>query len=123
MNDTSTFKRLWLLIAQVIAVAAGLLIAWRAFGPEPATAPHAEVVSVREAAEAPGPSASLAATRLEAGFRAAAKKASASVVNVYSRKASPKRPGARWRPYGDAAEEAARDQSSLGSGVIVAAQG
>jgi len=119
----ATFKRLWLLIAQVIAVAAGLLIAWRAFGSEPATAPHAEVVSVREAAEAPGPSASLAATRLEAGFRAAAKKASASVVNVYSRKASPKRPGARWRPYGDAAEEAARDQSSLGSGVIVAAQG
>ena len=122
MNDNSVLRRLWLLVAQVIAIFAALLLAWRAFGPEPAIAPHTEVVTVREAAQAPSQSAS-AEMRPEAGFRAAARKASASVVNVYSRKAMPKRPGERWRPFGDTGEEAARDQSSLGSGVIVAAQG
>ena len=122
MNDNSVLRRLWLLVAQVIAIFAALLLAWRAFGPEPAIAPHTEVVTVREAAQAPSQSTS-AEMRPEAGFRAAARKASASVVNVYSRKAMPKRPGERWRPFGDTGEEAARDQSSLGSGVIVAAQG
>ena len=123
MKNTSAIWRIWLLTAQVIAVAVGLLIAWHAFGPAPVTALHADVVTVREGAEATSPSAGVAEMRLDTGFRTAARKASASVVNVYSRKAPPKRPGGGWRPYGDTEDEAAQDQSSLGSGVIVAAQG
>ncbi|EWS55381.1 MULTISPECIES: trypsin-like peptidase domain-containing protein [Methylibium] len=129
MNDTrpSLVWRLWLLIAQVIAVSAGLLIAWRAFGPEPATPARPDIVALREAphadpaASAPGAKAVVA--RLEGGFRAAAAKASASVVNIYTRKAPPRQLPGWLRPYGGSEEEAAQGQSSLGSGVIVAAQG
>ncbi|MFZ5568728.1 MAG: S1C family serine protease [Pseudomonadota bacterium] len=129
MNDKrpSIVWRLWLLIAQVIAVSAGLLIAWKAFGPEPVAPGRADVVALREAppadATASAPNGKAVATRLEAGFRAAAAKASASVVNIYTRKAPPRQlPG--WpRPYGGSDEEAAQGQSSLGSGVVVAAQG
>ena len=127
MNYAGTLRRIWLLIAQVIAVAAGLLIAWRAFGPPPVAAPHADGMALREAAApaamSASASASLVAVRLEAGFRAAARKASASVVNVYSRKAPPRRLGGGWRPYGDAEEDPNQGSSALGSGVIVAAQG
>jgi serine protease DegQ len=119
--------RLWLLIAQVIAVSAGLLIAWKAFGPEPAAPTRTDVVAVREAPLADGaasaPNGKSVATRLEAGFRAAAAKASASVVNIYTRKAPPRQLPGWLRPYGGSDEEAAQGQSSLGSGVIVAAQG
>jgi serine protease DegQ len=122
MTNSSVLRRIWLLTAQVIAVTAGVLIAWRAFGPASVISPLAEVVAVREAAQAPILPASAAVIQL-AGFRAAARKASASVVNVYSRKAAPKRFGGGWRPYGDAENGGSQDQSSLGSGVIVAAQG
>ena len=119
--------RLWLLIAQVIAVSAGLLIAWKAFGPEPVAPARTDVVAVREAPIADGaasaPNGKSVATRLEAGFRAAAAKASASVVNIYTRKAPPRQLPGWLRPYGGSDEEAAQGQSSLGSGVIVAAQG
>ena len=56
-------------------------------------------------------------------FRAAARKASASVVNVYTRKAVARR-YPDWRsPYGDSKRELTPRQESLGSGVIVAEQG
>jgi len=123
----SLLWRLWLLIAQVIAVSAGLLIAWKAFGPEPAAPARAEVVALREAPHADptasAPNGKAAVARLEGGFRAAAAKASASVVNVYTRKAPPRQLPGRLRPYGGSDEEAAQGQASLGSGVIVAAQG
>ena len=124
----SVLWRLWLLSAQVIAISAGLLIAWRAFGPTPApVGVAADVVAVREAphAESAASAAGSKATaaRLEAGFRAAATKASASVVNVYSRKTPPRRLPGWLRPYGESDEGAAQGESSLGSGVIVAAQG
>ncbi len=119
--------RLWLLIAQVIAVSAGLLIAWRAFGSEPAAPARPDVVALREAPHADlpvfAPDGKAVVTRLEEGFRAAAAKASASVVNVYTRKAPPRQLPGWLRPYGGSDEEAAQGQSSLGSGVIVAAQG
>jgi serine protease DegQ len=121
----SLLWRLWLLTAQVIAVSAGLLIAWNAFGPAPAAPGRADVVAVQEAPHAEAPvsaTGTKALARFEAGFRAAARQASASVVNIYSRK-TPPRPLPGWlRPYGGA-EEAAQGESSLGSGVIVAAQG
>ena len=123
MNNPSTLRRIWLLTAQVIAISTGVLVAWRAYGPVPVTAPAASVVSVREATPVAIPASSDVAARLEAGFRAAAKKASASVVNVYTRKTPPQRPEGRWRPYGDSEQDPAQGQSSLGSGVIVAAQG
>jgi serine protease DegQ len=130
MNNSrpSVVWRLWLLIAQVIAVSAGLLIAWKAFGPgEPVAPARTDVVAVREAPLADGaasaPNGKSVATRLEAGFRAAAAKASASVVNIYTRKAPPRQLPGWLRPYGGSDEEAAQGQSSLGSGVIVAAQG
>lgn len=126
-NRPSVVWRLWLLIAQVIAVSAGLLIAWKAFGPEPIAPARTDVVTVREAPLADGaasaPNGKSVATRLEAGFRAAAAKASASVVNIYTRKAPPRQLPGWLRPYGGSDEEAAQGQSSLGSGVIVAAQG
>ena len=126
-NRPSAVWRLWLLIAQVIAVSAGLLIAWRAFGPEPVAPARTDVVALREAphadTSASAPNGKAVATRLEAGFRAAAAKASSSVVNIYTRKAPPRQLPGWVRPYGDSGEEAAQGQSSLGSGVIVAAQG
>ena len=33
MNNPSALRRIWLLTAQVIAISAAVLIAWRAFGP------------------------------------------------------------------------------------------
>ena len=45
------------------------------------------------------------------------------MVNVYTRKTPPKRPDGRWRPYGDSEQDPTQGQASLGSGVIVAAQG
>lgn len=122
----SALRRLWLLVAQVIAIAAGLLIAWRAFGPAPAALTRNDVVALREApavdAPASAPSSKAMASRLEAGFRAAAAKASASVVNIYTRKTPPRQLPSWLRPPGDQ-NEAAQGQSSLGSGVVVAAQG
>ena len=127
INRPSVVWRLWLLIAQVIAVSAGLLIAWKAFGPEPVAPARTDVVALREAshadASASAPNGKAVATRLEAGFRAAAAKASASVVNIYTRKAPPRQLPGWLRPYGGSDDEAAQGQSSLGSGVIVAAQG
>ncbi|MBS0450371.1 MAG: trypsin-like peptidase domain-containing protein [Proteobacteria bacterium] len=110
------WHRLWMLFAQAVAIGAGLLVAWRAFGPATPptpttpTAARREVVTVHETSG----SSSLASTllgRRDAGYRQAARKAAASVVNVYSRSA-PKRRGRR-----------ADDSLSLGSGVIVAAKG
>lgn len=126
-NRPSLVWRLWLLIAQVIAVSAGLLIAWKAFRPEPVAPARTDIVALREAphtdTSASAPNGKAVMTRLEGGFRAAAAKASASVVNIYTRKTPPRQLPGWLRPYGGSDEEAAQGQSSLGSGVIVAAQG
>ena len=122
----SVLWRLWLLIAQVIAVSAGLRIAWHAFGPAPTAPARADGVAVQEAPHAEAPASTngtKAPARFEAGFRAAARQASASVVNIYSRKAPPRQLPGWLRPYGGSDDEGAQGESSLGSGVIVAAQG
>lgn len=118
--------RLWLLTAQVIAVSAGLLIAWNVFGPAPAAPQRADVVAVQEAPHAEASASATgtkAVVRFEAGFRAAARQASASVVNIYSRKTPPRQLPGWLRPYGGSDGEASQGESSLGSGVIVATQG
>jgi serine protease DegQ len=126
-NRPSAIWQLWLLLAQVSAVSAGLLIAWKAFGPDPVAPARTDVVALREAAHADtsasAPAGKAVATRLETGFRAAAARASASIVNIYTRKAPPRQLPGWLRPYGGSDDEAAQGQSSLGSGVIVAAQG
>jgi serine protease DegQ len=107
--NSITLHRLWMLLAQAVTVGAGLLIAWHAFGPAAASPPaRNDVVTIHEA----GGSSSLANTilgRRDTGYRLAARKASASVVNIYTRSASSRR--------------SRQDSLSLGSGVIVAAQG
>lgn len=105
-TKTALVWRLWIVFAQAIAVTAGAVIAWRAFYPAEATMPGSAVVSVQEApATSSAPPGSVSA-KLELGFRAAAKKVAASVVNVYTRKAT-----------------SDDEQASLGSGVIVSADG
>ena len=84
---SGVLRRGWLFTSQVIAVSAGVLIAWRAFGPASLEAAPASVVTVREASPMASPSASSARpSGMDAGFRAAARMASASVVNVYTGK-------------------------------------
>ncbi len=125
-DRSSILWRLWLLTAQIIAISAGGLIAWRAFGlVAPGGPAPVNVVAVQQVPPAPAEAASAAAgkavaSRLEAGFRQAASKASASVVNIYTLKAASRRvPG--WQ--GPRGQEEGDGQASLGSGVIVAAQG
>jgi serine protease DegQ len=113
----STLRGLWMLLAQVVTVSAGLLIAWRAFGPAPLPPTRTDVVAIRESASNSLANAILG-RRTDAGFRTAARKASASVVNVYTRTA-PRRRKRGFLPF----SEDTQGSSSLGSGVVVAAQG
>jgi serine protease DegQ len=114
----STLGRLWMLLAQVVTVGAGLLIAWRAFGPAPLPPTRHDVVAIRESASSSSLANAILGRRTDAGFRTAARKASASVVNVYTRTA-PKRRKRGFLPF----SEDVQASSSLGSGVIVASQG
>src|SRR6516225_7907652 len=104
--NSISLHRLWMLFAQAVTVGAGLLIAWHAFGPVASPPPvRNDVVTIHEAA---GSSSSLASTilgRRDAGYRSAARKASASVVNIYTRSASSRR------------SRRGQESLSLGSGV------
>jgi len=108
-------KKLWLGLVQVVAVS---LIVWLLFivtGAGPARLTR-EVVTVREAA---APVAAAAATAHD--FRQAARTAMASVVNVYTVKQAPRRPGPYLEdPFGGPVD---RPATSLGSGVIVSPDG
>lgn len=117
-------RGLWLLLAQVVTIGVGLLLAYRAVSPAPA--PMAGGAAIVRQAVMPD-AGSNTAPALGRGFRAVAKRASVSVVNIYTRKA-PQRGSPsfdnpnRRRFFGDP-EENTEGQSSLGSGVIVASQG
>ena len=110
----SILRRLWMLLAQAVTVGAGLLIAWRAFGPVPARPTHNGTVAIRESAGSASLANAILGRRTDAGFRSAARKASASVVNVYTRTA-PRHRRRGVRPF----REDVQDSMSLGSGVIV----
>ena len=114
----STLHRLWMLLAQVVTVGAGLLIAWRALGPTPPPPTHNDVVAIHDSASDSSLANAILGRRADTGFRTAARKASASVVNVYTRTV-PKHRKRGVRPF----SEDVQASSSLGSGVIVAAQG
>src|SRR4030095_17017278 len=45
---TSALRRFWMLLAQAVTIGAGLLIAWRAFGPAEAPPPQHNVVAIHE---------------------------------------------------------------------------
>ncbi len=98
--------RLWILLTQAVTVTAGVLIAWRAFAPVDTAVPASTVVAIQESPTTSSAPPSSVPAKLEIGFRTAAKKAAASVVNVYTRKLG-----------------SDNEQSSLGSGVIVTADG
>ena len=114
----STLGRLWMLLAQVVTIAAGLLIAWRAFGPASPPPARNDVVAIHDSGGTSSLAGAILGRRADAGFRTAARKASASVVNVYTRNA-PRHRKRGLLPF----REDVQVSVSLGSGVIVAAQG
>jgi serine protease DegQ len=127
-------KKLWLLFAQFTTLAVAALLVITVFKPDllktppdqgtvvrQGTAPVAEPApsAPPEAAMGPGP----------ASYRAAAKKAMAAVVNIYTSKQvrAPQHPLMNdplfRRFFGDQFQAQPQRVSSLGSGVIVDAQG
>jgi len=117
MTLPRTVRRLWLLLSQVVTVVAGVLIAWKAFGPAAAPNARHEAVPVRESASSASLATALLGRRTEGGYRLAAQRVSASVVNIYTRTVP------RHRRRGARPHREDEDALSLGSGVIVAAQG
>ena len=110
-------RRLWILLAQAVTVSVALVIVLRFFGIgiEPQTP---EVVTFKDAATTPPPGATQALT-----MRTAAQKTTRSVVNIYTRSATRQGLGQdevlRWRYFGEKPQPAV----SLGSGVVVSADG
>ena len=114
------WRRLWLAGAQALVLAFAALYVLQLFrGEAPAPRPAA-VVSVKEAAEPPR------AAPMELSFSDAAAKATASVVNIYTAKTVRRSisPEERLlRRYYGLPEDEAESGTSLGSGVIVSADG
>ena len=111
-------RKIWLFLVQALVLVAAGMYVLQLLVKEPPR--PAEVVTVKEAAEPPGPG------QAQVSFRGAASKAIGSVVNVYSAKTvsrrefSPQEQLLR-RFYG--LPEEPEGGTSLGSGVIVSADG
>ncbi|MEW5888188.1 MAG: trypsin-like peptidase domain-containing protein [Pseudomonadota bacterium] len=112
-------KRAWLVFAQAATLALLIWAVYVAFIDERVPPAPREVVTVHEQAPAAG------AAPGAAGFRRAARRAMPSVVNVYTLKRVP-----RGLPWGDPGrrlfggeELAPQPATSLGSGVVVSADG
>ena len=120
-------KRIWLLFAQAVTV---LLAAWFVVGTlKPQWIgllgqQYGRSVSITEAAPIPLPATGTQAPVAAGSFSAAVKKAAPAVVSINSSKAAPNNPHVNepWFRFffGDPGNQV---QSSLGSGVIVSAQG
>ena len=108
-------KRFWLLLAQVVTIAVGVLLAWKAVTPELGS-PQARIVTVREEG-APPP---LSAPHTES-FRAAVQKVLPSVVNIYTAKAVRRQVVDPRFPY--YYREQDETATSLGSGVVISDAG
>jgi serine protease DegQ len=74
-------RKIWLVAAQGFVLVAAALFLYDAFGPKTAPPPQAQVVTVKEAAEAQAP-----ARPPPVSFRDAAGKAVPAVVNIYTAK-------------------------------------
>ena len=108
-------KRFWLLFAQIVTIAVGGLLAWKAVTPQ-WWAPPAQIVTVREAGKPPP----LTAPHTES-FRAAVQKALPSVVNIYTAKAVRRQVADPRFPF--FYREQDETATSLGSGVVISDAG
>jgi len=108
-------KRFWLLLAQVVTIAVGGLLAWNAVTPD-LRAPPARIVTVREQGKPPP----VTAPHTES-FRAAVQKALPSVVNVYTAKEMRRQVMDPRFPF--LFREQDETATSLGSGVVVSDAG
>ena len=108
--------RFWLLLAQVVTIAVGALLAWKAVTTEFGI-PQAQIVTVREEGKPPPP---LTAPHSES-FRAAVQKALPSVVNIYMAKAVRRQVVDPRFPY--FYREQDETATSLGSGVVISDAG
>ncbi|MDR0528075.1 MAG: Do family serine endopeptidase [Zoogloeaceae bacterium] len=125
-------RKLWLIFAQTTTVALAVLFVLTTFKPEwlRQTPTETSVVSLREAAEHPAKADDTKSADTPAsGFRAAAKKALPAVVHIFtSQELSVERHPLLDDPFfrrffGDNFEDAPRQESGLGSGVIVSPNG
>jgi len=123
-------KKLWLLFAQFTTLCVAVLLVVTVFKPD-LLKTRPDQVTVAERAPAPAPETTPAAPAGPgpASYRAAAKKAMAAVVNIYTSKQvrAPQHPFMNdplfRRFFGDQFQAQPQRVSSLGSGVIVDAQG
>ena len=115
-------RNIWLGFAQLATILFAALYLLSYFSPEPAL-PRGEVVTVKEAP----PVVPVSGATASASYSAAAKRAMPSVVNIYTtkqvaRQFSPEEMLLR-RFFGDQSEGRPESAMSLGSGVIVSANG
>ncbi len=114
-------KKIWLALAQGLVLVAAALFVVQWLRPAPPAPRPASVVAVKEAPEAPP------AYPTPMSFRAAAAKALPAVVNVYAAKAQRRRALSPeehlLRRFYGLPEEDTGERLSLGSGVIVSAEG
>lgn len=114
-------RKIWLVAAQGFVLVAAALFLFDIFGPKPAPLPQAQVVTVKEAAELPAPVRPVPLT-----FRDAAGKAVPAVVNIYTSKTLRREMSEGeqlLRRFYGLPDEREERGTSLGSGVIVSADG
>jgi len=119
-------RKLWLVFAQAVTITLAVAFVTGTLRPDllGSLGRVSNVVTIREAGQAPAPAVANASS-----YRLAAEKASAAVVNVYTTKdiRAPRHPLMKdpffRRFFGDQPDEEPQRSSSLGSGVIVGASG
>ena len=122
-------RRLWLLFAQTVTVGLAVLFIVTTLKPEWASGISGSAHKVRSTSSVPMLEAPLSAAPTQGSFRDAARLAMPSVVNIFTSKtAAPSQNPFMDDPvfrkfFGDRFDEQQEKQVSLGSGVIVSAQG
>ena len=125
-------KKLWLLFAQFTTLCVAALLVLTVFKPDLLKTQPNQITVLRQGAEpaqTPAAAPTIPAGPGPASYRAAAKKAMAAVVNIYTSKQvrAPQHPLMNdpvfRRFFGDQFQAQPQRVSSLGSGVIVDAQG
>ena len=126
-------QRIWLIFAQSVTACLGLLFVLRLFYPHLLETGQTPIV-IKQVESSPATSAK---TGLKGGYSSAAKKAMPSVVNIFttSKKVAAVNPHEQFKddplfrrffgeqPDGEPGNEDDQPENSLGSGVIVSAQG
>jgi serine protease DegQ len=125
-------RKLWLIFAQATTVALAVLLVVTTLRPDllPARpAAHGGVVTITESNDAKAPAAPTVTAAIPGSFSTAARKAMPSVVNIFTSKEVkvPRHPFMDdplfRRFFGDQLDDETQRTSSLGSGVIVGAEG